>query len=237
MLNENFIKHGFVFLEHNTYLEEKNLASLHDLKKIFDLELAEDENGPFRRRAYLKLQWERSSNQYRLSDNQNYFQTADSNAMDGGKIRQFKIMDKKILDIPIIKDLTEKNLMMIKEYKPLSEQQHLIIGIHFIRYIVNQHAASFSSPDWLHKDNEPLVFVHLIGLTRYALGGDNLIADDSKKITHVIRLENDLETLVLNQAVYHAVTPLGSRSGTSTRDVMLFTVEPAYTQVNSKQGE
>jgi hypothetical protein len=63
------------------------------------------------------------------------------------------------------------------------------------------------------------------------LGGDNLIANSQdKKITHVVRLENDIDTLVLNKSVYHVVTPLGSRKGMAYRDVILFTVEPNYAQ-------
>ena len=231
MLNKNFITRGFEFIEYDTYINEENSASLHDLKKIFDLELEKDQNCFFRKRAYLKLQWNRRGDQFYLPDNQSYFQSESANKVDGGKVRQFKVMDKKILDLPIVYNLVNKNLNMIREYEPLQCHDSLTIGMHFIRYIVNQNDASFSSPDWLHKDDEPLVFIHLIGLSRTALGGDNLIADENKKVIHVIRLENELDTLVLNQSVYHAVTPLGSKNGVSMRDVILFTVEPNYTQV------
>jgi len=237
MLNKVFMKMGFAFIESGVYVNQFNASSLHDLKKFYDLELEIDQGNDFRKRAYLKLQWQRKTKQFYPTKNQNYFQTADSNTVDGGKIRQFKVMDKKILNLAIMQSLIHKNLAMINEYEPLLPYDTLTIGMHFIRYIVNQNNASFSSPDWLHKDDEPLVFIHLVELSRTALGGDNLIADDTKKIMHVIRLENDMDTLVLNKAVYHAVTPLGSRQGTAIRDVLLFTIEPHYTQIETTQDK
>ena len=39
MLNKNFITRGFEFIEYDTYINEENSASLHDLKKIFYFDL------------------------------------------------------------------------------------------------------------------------------------------------------------------------------------------------------
>ena len=183
MLKNNLIKNGFQFISADQYIDSLNSPSLHDVKKVFDLDLEEDVGCSFRRRAYLKLQWDRMSNQISLPENQGYFQTAASNVVDGGKIRQFKQMNKKILNIAIIKTILSKDLALIRKYPLLEEYKNLTIGMHFIRYIVDQDGASFSSPVWLHKDDEPLVFVHLVGLSKNALGGDNLIADNDKKIT------------------------------------------------------
>lgn len=231
MLNQEFIQAGFRVIQPQYYIDNKNISSLHDLKKLYDLELKEDENG-FRKRAYLKIQWVKKTQTLKIPRNQIYYQTAHANKADGGKIRLFKTMDKKILDIPIVNAIVMKNLDLIKDYPPLQHENSLTIGLHFIRYEASENTASYSSPDWLHKDDEPLVFVHLVNLSKTALGGDNLIADTAQKIKHVIRLENEIETLVLNKNVYHAVTPLGSKQGIALRDVILFTVEPDDTQHN-----
>ena len=230
MLDQNFITKGFSFIEPNYYLNDTNNWSIHDLKKMFDIELEEDGN-EFRKRAYLKLNWCREKEEISVSRNQTYYQTAQSNHVDGGKKRKFKIMDHHVLDIPIVKSIITKNLEMIKTCPLLLTEFSLVIGLHFIRYQVKENGASYSSPDWLHKDDEPLVLIHLINLSKSALGGDNLIANVAdRKITNVVRLENEIETLALNKNVYHAVTPLGSKKGTAFRDVILFTVEPPHTQ-------
>lgn len=230
MLTNEFHSKGFCFISPSYYLSHENTASLHDLKKMFDMELMED-GYAFRKRAYLKLHWRRASNAMTVAANQAYYQTAASNTTDGGKVRQFKTMNEAVLTIPIVQAIVTKNINMIRDYPAFQRCEALTIGLHFIRYQVDENGASYSSPDWLHKDDEPLVFVHLINLSRAALGGDNLIADSTdRKITHVVRLEEDIDTLVLNKRVYHAVTPLGSKKGKAYRDVILFTVEPAYTQ-------
>ena len=84
MLNQEFVEKGFSFIGGNDYIDNQNHASLHDLKKSFDLGLDEDKNCPFRRRAYLKVEWRREANELRISENQAYFQTAASNVVDGG---------------------------------------------------------------------------------------------------------------------------------------------------------
>lgn len=230
MLDQKFLTNGFSFISSEKYLNTDNASSLHDLKKIFDTELQED-GSEFRKRAYLKLNWIRDRDAIKIAKNQMYFQTPSSNITDGGKMRQFKVMTKKVLDIPIVKNIILINLQMIKSCPIVAADPLLTIGLHFIRYQVKENGASYSSPDWLHKDDEPLVLIHLINLSRSALGGDNLIADsENRKVTHVVRLENEIDTLALNKNVYHAVTPLGSKHGIACRDVILFTVEPDYTQ-------
>src|ERR1700730_4138119 len=102
MLNQEFINNGFCFITSDCYLNNENSASIHDLKKLFELELEED-GSHFRKRAYLKVNWnrdvDRGTEEVNVSQNQHYFQTAASNKVDGGKIRQFKMMTPNVLKI------------------------------------------------------------------------------------------------------------------------------------------
>ncbi len=208
---------------------EKDIESLSTLMEMFEENIRPD---GVRNRAYLKLLWNRSLDKIRLANNQAYFQSAHSNVADGGKVRHFSVMDKRILELPIMKNIIHANLKIIKDFEFLKHYQELVLGLHFIQYKVDKYGASYSSPDSLHIDDEPLVFVHLLHLTPNAWGGDNLIADiNTKKITNVVRLEKPLETIILTRDYYHAVTALGAREGQAQRDILLFTVEPFETQV------
>lgn len=229
-LQKQFIEKGFTFIQAENYLQSKETAnSLSVLNHLFDTQLAPD--GP-RNRAYLKLEWVRETQKISIAQNQCYFQSAERNKDDGGKSRQFLVMNSSVLDLPVVQNLMEKNLQIVSEYKPLSEQCSLTIGLHFIQYSVDKGKASYSSPVGLHIDDEPLVFVHLIDLSPHALGGDNLIATiHNQEITNVIRLERPMDTILLNNNCYHAVTPLGSKDGTAKRNIILFTVEPLSTQL------
>lgn len=226
---DNFSNKGFSFIEPNQYRTDDENDSLSYLNQLYENTLKSD--GP-RNRAYLKLEWAREENKIQVAANQCYFQTAKNNNADGGKARYFEVMNPSILELPIIRQLIDKNITIINNYEPLKDHKKLILGLHFIQYIAEKDSASYSSPVGLHTDDEPLVFVHLISLSEQALGGDNLIARlDTQEITNVIRLERPMDTLILNNNCYHAVTPLGSRAGTATRNILLFTVEPYYTQV------
>lgn len=233
MLGNNFIRSGFSFIDSSTYLKTiSDVDSLRELSRFFETNLRAD--GP-RNRAYLKLEWDRHYDLIRVSQNQSYFQSAETNTDDGGSVRIFEVMDPAVMDVPVVKSMIEQNKRFIASYEPLSSHNKLIFGMHFIQYIVDKNSASYSSPVGLHVDDEPLVFVHLIELSDEALGGDNLIATiDEQVITNVIRLENPLDTIVLNNNCYHAVTPLGSKSGVSKRNIILFTVEPESTQISEK---
>lgn len=66
------------------YIKSNNdLESLKLLMKIFAENIQPD---GVRNRAYLKLLWNRKLNQVTLANNQAYFQSAQSNLMDGGKL-------------------------------------------------------------------------------------------------------------------------------------------------------
>ena len=232
-LQEGFVERGFAFIHANNYLScDDEQDCLSKLNYLYDTELEPD--GP-RNRAYLKLAWDRQTQQISISKNQSYFQTAQSNKDDGGKQRQFAIMNPSILDLPLMQTVITTNLNVINDYKPLFESNNLTFGLHFIQYSVEEGGASYSSPVGLHIDDEPLVFVHLINLSTHAWGGDNLIARlDTQEITHVIRLECPMDTILLNNNCYHAVTPLGSRHGLAVRNIILFTVEPHHTQISTE---
>lgn len=216
----------------NEYIKStEDITSLNSLMEIFEKNIKPD---GVRNRAYLKLLWNRRLDQVTLAKNQTYFQSAHSNIVDGGKIRQFSVMNKHILDLSIMKNIIQTNLKTIKNFALLKNHQELVLGLHFIQYKVCKYGASYSSPGSLHRDDEPLVFVHLLNLTPNAWGGDNIIANlNTKEITHVVRLEKPLETLILTRDYYHAVTALGAREGEARRDILLFTVEPGETQMES----
>lgn len=228
-VSQSFMENGFEIIESQEYINNKDeLSVIDELNNLYQTKLSAD--GP-RNRAYLKLNWNRQSGTISLAKNQSYFQSANTNKDDGGKVRHFVMMDPKVLEFAVIKRLIHKNMDFVARYPLLQHETNLVIGMHFIQYIVNKDGASYSSPVGLHLDDEPLVFIHLVSLSKNAIGGDNLIATlEDKTIKHVIRLEEPMESLVLNNKCYHAVTPLGSKNDTALRNIILFTVEPNNTQ-------
>ncbi len=233
MINKNnFLEYGFDILNSNTYISsQEELKSFKEFQKCYEHELQED--GP-RRRAYLKLEWNCIQDEIKLSENQSYFQTPQSNTVDGGKLRQFKVMNPAILNLTIVQRILQINKKIILNYPLFKDAHELVLGMHFIRYYAEKLKACYSSPVGLHIDDEPLVFVHLVQLTSNSLGGDNLIGKIAdQEITNVIRLEKPMDTIILNKNCYHAVTPLGSKENFSIRDILLVTVEPKITQVKA----
>ncbi|KAE9547475.1 hypothetical protein FO519_009314 [Halicephalobus sp. NKZ332] len=123
-----------------------------------------------------------------------------------------------------MREILKKDIEIARESGIVTFDDGLEMGLHQIRYTAKEGEPAYSSPLWLHRDDEPLVFVHLFNLTENSLGGDNLIASDHKTITNLIRLTSPLETLLLTKKPYHAVTPLGSGDeNPAYRDILLVT--------------
>lgn len=226
--HNNFYQQGYLIKNREEYEIDLDAIEVKQLKDQFNY-LEKDKSPGSRYRAYLKLIWNKESDLLSVAEDQTYYQTYLSNKQDGGKIREFQMLNPNILKNKIFKKITEDNLKFIGDCSEYLYLDKLIVGVHFIRYQVEKDEVAFSSPQWLHIDDEPLVFIHLINLSNNMIGGDNVIASRTSEIKGVIRLTHFMDTLLLNQMVRHAVTPMGSTEGVAMRDIILFTVEPTIT--------
>ena len=163
-----------------------------------------------------------------------YFQTKEYNPDTGGIIRRYKFIHSDLLEDPLFRILLNNDIQFIDRYAAIGPAKKALISIHLFRYKATPGSPAYSSPLWLHKDDEDVVFIHLIDKSENLLGGENLIAQDTKHIDEVLELDECFDTLVLNHLKFHAVAPIGCKSKSkgdfSTRDVILITfqtVKPA----------
>lgn len=225
--NERFLQTGYLIKHLQDYKIHKFCSDTKILQTEFN-GLALDASPGSRYRAYLKLVWNRQSNVIRIPDDQCYYQTPDANCQDGGRVRKFQMVRNEILQNSSFQKIIMANLEFIRWQPNFHAYTEFALGVHFIRYQAEQDKTAFSSPIWLHVDDEPLVFVHLIYASSNLIGGDNILANLNEDIQGVVRLEKFMDTLILNRNIRHAVTPMGSNGGTAVRDVILFTVEKCH---------
>lgn len=137
-----------------------------------------------------------------------YQQSKKYNPVTGGVIRDYESINKKILELEVFNKIIRKDIEIVKNFKKVGLVDEIMIGVHLFRYKAGVDPA-YSSPSWLHKDDEDIVFLHLIDVSDDLIGGDNIIAKNPKKIDYVFKLKNIFDTLVVNHNCYHAVTPMG----------------------------
>lgn len=156
-----------------------------------------------------------------------YKQTKKYNPDTGGIIRQYPLLPENITANRLMQAILQDDIAFVEAYERIGPLEELTVGIHLFRYEAHCDAPAYSSPVWLHKDDEDVVFVHLINASANMLGGDNLIAANPKNIERVLRLETLFDTLVVNHDKYHAVTPVGCREPgeTAVRDIILVTFQ------------
>ncbi|MEI4529084.1 2OG-Fe dioxygenase family protein [Priestia megaterium] len=222
--SEELENNGFLYINQTFYKGEIDLKEdLAKAQESFET-LEADPKGGGRYRAHSRYIAHPNSLELELDVTNDYFQSKEYNYDDGGIVRKFNPISNSFLDNKLISNLINKDLHIATSTNLVNWEDKVTIGLHQVRYKVEAGEASYSSPVWLHRDDEPLVFVHLFDLSENALGGDNLIASSVKQIDQVMRLGKPLETLALGQKVFHAVTPLGSsNTEVAYRDILLVT--------------
>ncbi|MDO3660858.1 2OG-Fe dioxygenase family protein [Bacillus sp. C28GYM-DRY-1] len=216
-------KNGYSYIPADFYQQKTTDTAVHELQLTYD-NLKADPKGGGRYRAHSRYIFAPHSNTLELDPDNGYFQSKEYNYDDGGIIRQFEKISDDFLQHPVTQQMIHSNVEMARQTDLVDWDKEVIVGLHQIRYHVTPDAPSYSSPIWLHRDDEPLVFVHLFKLSEDAIGGDNLIAPSVKQIDKVLRLTDPLETLALGQKVFHAVTPVGTANEDGAhRDILLVT--------------
>lgn len=212
-------------LEHIAFNDKENfLSELETLKQSYE-RLTLDPYSPGNRwRGYAQCRRD-AQGQLHFGKFTPYQQTKAFNPDTGGIVRDYPLLSAHITDNRLLQALLEDDMRLVEAYGRLGPLDQLTIGIHLFRYQASVDAPAYSSPVWLHKDDEDVVFVHLINASPNMVGGDSLIASHPKCIERVLRLEALFDTLVVNHDKYHAVTPVGARDGDALRDIILITFQ------------
>ncbi|MDI6564408.1 MULTISPECIES: 2OG-Fe dioxygenase family protein [Bacillus] len=220
----SFLKeNGYSYIPADFYRQKTTDAAVRKLQLTYDA-LKADPKGGGRYRAHSRYILAPHSDTLELDPDNGYFQSKEYNYDDGGIVRQFEKISDEFLQHPVTRHMIHSNVEMARQTDFVDWEKEVIIGLHQVRYHVTPDAPSYSSPIWLHRDDEPLVFVHLFKLSEDAIGGDNLIAPSVKQIDKMMRLTAPLETLALGQKVFHAVTPVGTANADGAhRDILLVT--------------
>lgn len=221
---------GAKFISGSNYMIGITDSDYIEFLEFYENQVKPDPYSSVRDRGMIKLIYDRPNQTIRRNTNQNYFQSYSANDADGGNLRIFPLIGDDLMQNKIFLQALHYNSKYINVYCDRAKKLNLNISIHFIRYKAEEGGASFSSPIWLHVDDEPLVFIHLIQLTNNAIGADNVISGMDGKPSNVLRLSKPFDTLIVDPTKKHAVTPLGSNGGTAYRDVMLMNVEAEIQQ-------
>ncbi|MFK0311804.1 2OG-Fe dioxygenase family protein [Pseudomonas sp. NPDC090233] len=217
---------GYRFIASDYYMQSISEADLSDFRAFYHSQVSEDPYAPaVRDRGMIKIVFNPFTCDLQLATNQSYFQSYGANDSDGGKVRVFPAICPSLVSNKTFVHILNQDAELMRIYCERQGRTSLNLSVHFIRYKAEQGGASYSSPVWLHLDDEPLVFIHLVELTANALGADNVISGMDNKPTNVLRLVAPFDTLVVDTMKKHAVTPLGSSGGTAYRDVMLINLE------------
>jgi hypothetical protein len=219
-------EHGWCFINGNHYplTQDVHLNSLRE-GYLSNLILDPYSNGN-RYRAYTQCQYQEPE-ELKFGHFHAYQQTQEYNPDTGGVIREYPPINSKILSNPLFLNIIKDDIEFVKQYHHIGHPSDLSIGIHLFRYKATRESPAYSSPIWLHRDDEDVVFVHLINKSENLIGGDNIIATDGRSIETVFRLQNPLDTFVVNHKKFHAITPIGhqDKEGFSFRDIILVTFQ------------
>lgn len=204
-------------------LPTEAFADIDRLHGALEHEVDEDPSPGRRWRAYRALTL--SDAGCRPAAPTTYRQSSAFNWTDGDKDRRFAALSDAVVMSATVQALIATNAEIARKVTPEIFRQPVVqIGLHLISYRPKGQTASYSSPIWLHRDEERYVAVHLIGVSPDLRGGDNVIEPAHGGEVEMFALRAPLEALLLTQKVRHAVTPSYARgAGPVSRDVLLIT--------------
>lgn len=220
---EDFSRSGYSLIDFSYYFDSVDHSEVDGVLSTYKTLPQDQFSRGNRYRSHSRYNWCAVNNVLVFDPSNDYFQSPSYNSFDGGKIRKFEMISRFFLDSFLVRKLLEKDTDIAKETNLVAFDHTLVIGLHQIRYRANINSVSYSSPPWLHKDDEPIVFVHVLNFTKNLVGGDNIIAKNGSDISRAIRVW-PLQTLLLGQSVLHAVTPMSSADDEyAVRDILLVT--------------
>lgn len=222
---ESLFANGYVHIDSSNYVEKQDIAEVVEFQGLSFL-LPEDTYGGQRYRTHSRLVLK--SNTIFNGETSEYSQTKEYNYNLGDVKREMEPIHEKILSMPFFQKTLFKDIELAKQVNLVDFEAPVRIGLHHVRYLPTFSTPSYSSPPWLHKDEEQIVFTHLVGSSHNIVGGDSVISTEDMEYTTVMSLQHAFDTLVVsNHKVMHAVTPIGLASGqVGYRDIFLVTFSP-----------
>jgi len=156
-----------------------------------------------------------------------YLQALNFNPEAGGQVRNFEAIPDKIANNPLLHALILRDFAL-STFNKEELAGPIDVGVHFIRMRAEKEKPGISVPDCLHKDGEPFTFIHLVNRVNVT-GGENVVADNNKRIILETTLEEPLDTIgVVDSKVYHQAKRVLVKTGETSgyRDVILIDFTP-----------
>lgn len=216
---------GYLHIEGGHFVRNCDIPELKMLQASY-FDLPADADGGQRFRAHSALR--QNNDLIEEAKVQGYAQSKDYNYTEGGKVRMFAPIAPAVLKSALLRRIIQTDADIVRATGLVSFDSEVKIGLHQVRYQPIEGVPSYSSPPWLHKDDEPAVFVHLINASANLIGGDSVLAPSAREFQRVLRLQDPFDTLFLTQMLFHAVTPVGIDSGAvGFRDILIVTFQSA----------
>lgn len=221
---EKLLTKGYGHLQPDFYLTDNYSEELREIQDSYMKIQGDCFNKGGRNRAYHCLTLKEGKF---FNSTSSYAQSAEYNMMDGGKKRNFPEINERLLNTNLFRKLLMLDVKICKETELIEFKDTVSIGIHQIRYFATAEQPAYSTPVWLHRDDETIVFIHFFGQNSSAIGGTNYIAKSSDEIIKVLHLTEPLETLILSKKYMHSLSPIGVKPGEKEayRDVLILTFE------------
>lgn len=157
-----------------------------------------------------------------------YKQDVGFNQEAMGIVRQFEAVPESICESDFLRAL----IMHDFANSPLDDETlagPIEVGVHFIRLKATPNRPGVAVPNRLHKDGEPVTWIHLMN-RKGVTGGENTITDNSQKqVLCEATLNAPLDSIgIVDDMVWHMVKPVQvvESATVGVRDVILVDFTP-----------
>ncbi|KQT21342.1 MULTISPECIES: 2OG-Fe dioxygenase family protein [unclassified Bradyrhizobium] len=223
---------GFCYLEANSFVltdeQYKSLATVQDHFNSLPLDTYDESANRCRQLSRYVLLPFAGLLMPRPNKALIYQQNVSFNAEAKGIERRFAALPEAIIKADFLRELIMHDFVN----SPLDPEMlsgPIEVGVHFIRLRATPDRPGVAVPNRLHKDGEPVTWIHLMN-RRDVVGGESIITDNSQaKLLCEATLSTPLDSIgIVDDMVWHMVKPVrvAEPATVGIRDVILVDFTP-----------
>ncbi len=182
------------------------------------------DGGSYRSRRYGLYQLSATTAQLTHIPGASFYQSIESNPLNGGEHRHFAALDADSVKNPFLHELIQFDFAQLTSKKHIEDDW--LVGVHQIRILATAGMQGNPTPEGIHRDDETYTAQHLIARHNIGDGINYFYGSGPEPTTRpqfVWKQQSYFDSYYFDRTLWHSVSPIvsGNRDGDGHRDIIL----------------
>jgi hypothetical protein len=167
------------------------------------------DGGTYRLRRYGLYQLSATIGQLNFIPGASFYQSTESNPVNGGGHRHFAPLDDDTVKNPFLRELIWFDFAQLTSKKHIEDDW--LIGVHQIRILATTGVKGNPTPEGIHRDNETYTAQHLIARHNVSDGINYFYGSGAEPTAHpqaVWKQQSYFDSYYFDRSLWHSVSPI-----------------------------